>query len=237
MTASALYEGWISHRRHLPVEHAFRYRIFLSYLDLDELPHVLDRVPLWSARRPAPAWFRRSDFLGDPAVPLKRAVLDAVEERTGERPEGPVRLLTSVRTFGHVFNPISLYYCFDREGEDVRALAAEVSNTPWGERHTYAFHGLRSRVAKSFHVSPFLGMDADYELRATRPGERLQVHVESTTGGRRQFDATLSLERRELSAAPLLRYPLQSVRVVAGIYAQAVRLKLKGAPYHPHPAR
>ena len=88
MSASAVYEGWIRHRRFEPVEHAFRYRIFLSYLDLDELPQLLDRVPLWSARRPAPAWFRRGDFLGDPAVPLKRAVLDAVEERTGERPTG-----------------------------------------------------------------------------------------------------------------------------------------------------
>ena len=86
-------------------------------------------------------------------------------------------------------------------------------------------------------MSPFLGMDADYRLRATVPGERLQVHVDSRRAGRAQFDATLSLERRELAPGPLLRYPLQSVRVVAGIYAQAVRLKLKGAPYHPHPAR
>ena len=77
-----------------------------------------------------------------------------------------------------MFNPISLYYCFDPGGEEVRALVAEVSNTPWGERHAYAFDGLRSRVAKRFHVSPFLGMEADYALRATMPGERLQVHVE-----------------------------------------------------------
>jgi len=237
VTESALYEGFIRHRRHTPVEHEFRYRIFMSYLDLDELPGVLDRVPLWSGRRPAPSWYRRSDFMGPGAVPLKQAVTDAVQERTGRRPAGPVRMLTSVRTFGHLFNPISLYYCFDEAGERVVAVAAEVSNTPWGERHVYAFAGLRSRVAKSFHVSPFLGMAADYDLRATTPGRRLQVHVESTSGGQTHFDATLSLERRELSAAPLARYPLQSLRVVAGIYAHAARLKLKGAPYHPHPAR
>ena len=237
MSASALYEGWIRHRRHEPVAHEFRYRIFLSYLDLDELPGVLDRVPLWSGRRPAPAWYRGSDFMGDESVPLRQAVLDAVEERTGRRPGGPVRLLTSVRTFGHLFNPISIYYCFAPGGEQVEALAAEVTNTPWGERHTYACAGLSGSFEKRFHVSPFLGMDADYRLRASVPGERLQVHVDSRRAGRAQFDATLSLERRALAPGPLLRYPLQSVRVVAGIYAQAVRLKLKGAPYHPHPAR
>jgi DUF1365 family protein len=237
VSASALYEGWVRHRRHRPVSHEFRYRIFLSYLDLDELPGVLDSVPLWSARRPAPAWFRRQDFLGPEVVPLREAVLDAVEERAGLRPDGPVRLLTSVRTFGHLFNPISIYYCFDSRVERVEALAAEVTNTPWGERHVYACAGLEGHFDKRFHVSPFLGMEADYRLRATLPGERLQLHVDNCQGGSPQFDATLSLERRELAAAPLFRYPLQSVRVVAGIYAQAVRLKLKGAPYHPHPAR
>jgi DUF1365 family protein len=237
MSASALYEGWVRHRRHDPVEHEFRYRLFLSYLDLDELPDVLDRVPLWSARRPAPAWFRRADFAGDPSVPLRDAVLDAVAERTGSRPGGPVRLLTSVRTLGHLFNPISIYYCFDPDGERVEALAAEVTNTPWGERHLYACRGTRGRFQKRFHVSPFLGMDAEYELRAAAPGERLQVHVESRRAGSTQFDATLSLRRRPLGPLPLVRYPLQSLRVVAGIYAQAARLRLKGAPYHPHPAR
>jgi DUF1365 family protein len=198
---------------------------------------VLDRVALWSARRPAPSWFRRRDYLGAESVPLRQAVHDAVEERTGRRPDGPVRVLTSVRTFGHLFNPISVYYCFDRAGEQVEALAAEVTNTPWGERHVYACPGLDGHFAKRFHVSPFLGMDSDYRLRATLPGERLQLHVESTRDERAQFDVTLSLERRDLGPAPLFRYPLQSVRVVAGIYAQALRLKLKGAPYHPHPAR
>ena len=231
MSASALYEGWVRHRRHEPVAHEFRYRIFLSYLDLGELPGVLDRVPLWSARRPAPAWYRAADFMS------AGEALDAVEEQTGSRPGGPVRLLTSVRTFGHLFNPISIYYCFDPSGERVEALAAEVTNTPWGERHVYSCSGLAGRFDKRFHVSPFLGMDTGYRLRASAPGERLQLHVDSSSGGRPQFDATLSLHRRELGPAPLFRYPLQSVRVVAGIYAQALRLKLKGAPYHPHPAR
>jgi DUF1365 family protein len=218
MSASALYEGWVRHRRMDPVEHEFRYRLFMSYLDLGELPELLDRVPLWSARRPAPAWFRRSDYLE----------LDHT---------GPVRLLTQVRTFGHLFNPVSLYYCFDPAGERLEKVVAEVTNTPWGERHSYVLDELDATVAKEFHVSPFLGMDAEYRVRLTEPGEQLRVHMESVRDGRVDFDATLALSRRELSARPLLRYPFMSLRVLAGIYGQAARLRLKGAPYHPHPAR
>jgi DUF1365 family protein len=217
MTASALYEGWVRHRRYQPVEHEFRYRLFMSYFDLDELPELLDRVPLWSARRPAPAWFRRSDYLD-----------------IGH--EGPVRVLTHVRTFGYLFNPISLYYCFDRAGERVEKVLAEVTNTPWGERHVYALEGLDSVTSKRLHVSPYLGMDADYRIRMTPPGEQLRVHVDSHRDGVVDFDATLALQRRELSPWPLLRYPFMTARVTAGIYAQALRLWRKRAPYHPHPA-
>ena len=218
MTESALYEGWVRHRRHEPVEYEFRYRLFMSYLDLGELPEVLDRVPLWSARRPAPAWFRSSDYLD----------VDY---------DGPVRVLTHVRTFGHLFNPVSLYYCFDAAGERVEKVLAEVTNTPWGERHTYTLDELDSVIPKRHHVSPFLGMDSEYRIRLTPPGEQLRVHMESRSGESVQFDATLALHRRELSPWLLARYPFMTARVVAGIYTQALRLRLKGAPYHPHPAR
>jgi uncharacterized protein len=217
VSASAVYEGWVRHRRHEPVEHEFRYRLYMAYLDLAELPEVLDRVPLWSARRPAPAWFRRSDY------------------REVDH-DGPVRLLTHVRTFGHLFNPVSLYYCFDPGGERVERVLAEVTNTPWGERHTYTLDAMDATIGKAFHVSPFLGMDSEYRIRMTTPGEQLRVHMESRRDGRVEFDATLALRRRELSAWPVLRQPFMSARVKAGIYAQAARLRLKGAPYHPHPA-
>lgn len=244
MTASALYEGWVRHRRLEPVEHSLRTRLFMAYLDLDELPGVLDRSRLWSARRPAPAWFRRADYLGDPRQPLRDAALDEVEARCGVRPDGPVRLLTHVRTFGFLFNPVSFYYCFS--GERLDAVLAEVSNTPWNERHVYALaredstgRVLRARIDKNFHVSPFMGMDAEYDWRVTEPGEDLQVHIESRREGRTQFDATLALERREATPAALrgalVRHPLMPLRVVGGIYAHAVRMKLKGAPYHAHP--
>ncbi len=248
MTASAVYVGWVRHRRFEPVEHEFRYRLFLMYLDLGELPGVLDPYPLWSARRRAPARFRRRDFMGDPRRPLAECVRDAVEAETGRRPSGPVRLLAGLRYFGHCFNPISFYYCFDAAGERVEAVVAEVENIPWGERHAYVLARgehegtvLTDELDKTLHVSPLMGMDQTYSFRAGEPGQRLAVHIESRPAGRdgKSFDATLSLRRRELSrsllAGVLARYPAMSLQVVAKIYTQSLRLKLKGARYFPHP--
>jgi len=254
MIASAVYEGWVRHRRFEPVQHSFSYRFFLTYLDLAELPRVLDRFPLYSARRPAPARFRRGDHLGGPGRPLDECARDAVEAETGTRPAGPVRLLTGLRYLGHSFNPVSFYYCFDAADERVEAVVAEVENIPWGERHAYVLARgrrdgtvLRDELDKTLHVSPLMGMDQTYAFSATEPGPRLSVHIESrpngggggASGAGKSFDATLSLRRRELSqrlmAGLLARYPATSLQVVVKIYAQSLRLKLKGARYFPHP--
>jgi hypothetical protein len=248
MSASAVYEGWIRHRRFEPVEHDFRYRLYLMYLDLDELPRLLDRYPLFSARRPAPARFRRADFMGDPERPLAECARDAVEAQTGARPAGPVRMLANLRTLGHVFNPVCFYYCFDAAGEQVEAVVADVNNIPWGERHPYVLARdgrqgtvLAQELDKALHVSPLMAMDQTYAFRASEPGERLSVQIESRPkdGAGKAFDATLSMRRRELNrpllTRMLLRYPAMSLQVVAKIYAQTLRLKLKGAPYFPHP--
>jgi hypothetical protein len=231
-----------------PVDHSFRYRFFLTYLDLAELPEVLDPFPLYSARRRAPARFRRADYLGDPARPLDDCVRDTVAAAGAPRPAGPVRLLTGLRYLGHGFNPVSFYYCFDPTGRRVEAVVAEVENIPWRERHAYVLERgdregtvLADELEKTHHVSPLMGMDQTYAFRAGTPGERLQVHIESRPreGDEKTFDATLSLRRRELSRPLMLgllaRYPGMSLQVVAKIYAQAARLKLKGARYHPHP--
>jgi hypothetical protein len=248
LTASAIYEGWVRHRRFEPVEHSFRYRFFLAYLDLAELPEVLDPFPLYSARRRAPARFRRADHLGDPARPLDQCIRDVVAGAGAPRPTGPVRLLTGLRYLGHCFNPVSFYYCFDPTGRRVISVVAEVENIPWRERHAYVLDRgdregtvLADELEKNHHVSPLMGMDQTYTFRAGEPGERLLVHVESRPreAEGKTFDATLSLRRRELSRPLMLgllaHYPAMSLQVVAKIYSQAARLKLKGARYHPHP--
>ncbi len=209
---------------------------------------MLDPFPLYSARRRAPARFRRSDYLGDPARPLDQCVRETVAAAGAPRPQGPVRLLTGLRYLGHSFNPVSFYYCFDPTGRRVEAVVAEVENIPWGERHSYVLpRGEREgpvlvkELQKTHHVSPLMGMDQTYSFRAGEPGERLQVQIESRPRGEdsKTFDATLSLRRRELSRPLMLgllaRYPVHSLQVVTKIYAQAARLKLKGARYYPHP--
>ncbi len=238
-TASCIYEGTIRHRRTQP-RREFRHRLALFYLDLDELPSLLGGRLV--ARRPGLLRFRRRDYLGGAdAVPLDRAVRDEVETQAGVRPEGPIRLLTQLRSFGHCFNPVSFYYCLDARDGQVQALLAEVTNTPWRERGAYVLAGGKADVAKALHVSPFMGMDQRYTARAGNPGERLAIHIESRRGGELTFDATLALRRRELTrrtaARISARYPLANVRVLTLIYGHAIGLKLAGAQFHPHPAR
>ncbi len=251
--ASAIYEGWVRHRRVEP-NHEFRYPIFMTYLDLAELPGVLDHYPGWSAKRRAIARIMRSDYIGPAEKPLDEAVRDAVVELGGERPSGPIRLLSNLRYLGRSFNPVSFYFCFDEAGEAVETVLAEVTNTPWGERHSYLIGReqagdacepdskvIRGHLEKAFHVSPLMGMDYSYDWRTTQPSDDLVVHIESSSHGRRAFDATLSLKRRELSQATmrriLVRYPAATMTTLVRIYWQALRLKLKGARYFSHPDR
>jgi DUF1365 family protein len=243
---SGIYEGVVTHRRRTPVDHAFTARLRLLYLDLDELPQLFDGHPLWSARRRGPAWWRRADYLGDPAVPLDDAVRDLVEQRLGRRPAGPVRMLAQVRTWGVGFNPVSFYWCFDATGERVEAVVAEVTNTPWGERHAYVTGAdgndcdvLVSRHTKALHVSPLMEMEMEYVWRISTPGTRIAISIANERDGEVVFDAALALRRREITRGALttvlLRHPFATAQVLVRIYAEALRLKLKGVPWHARP--
>jgi DUF1365 family protein len=231
--ASAIYSGVVSHARRGARAHAFSYRMYMLYLDLDELPGLSLRS------------FRRSDYLGDPSRDLADEVRDRVEGALGFRPAGPVRLLTHVRSLGYVFNPVSFYYCFDAGGERLRAVVAEITNTPWGERHAYVLpagpDGAVSTFDKAFHVSPFYPMEQTYDWRLGAPGERLEVEMVNLEKGLEVFRAGLAMRRRAFSAAGLRRaallQPFMAWKVHAAIYWQALRLWVKGIPFHVHPAK
>ncbi len=244
MTASALYEGTIRHRRFAVRAHEFNHRVALVYLDLGELDGLLGGRLL--ASRPGLVRFRRADYLGDddPSTSLADAVRMQVESQSGRAPTGPIRVLTQLRTFGHCFNPVSFYYCFTPQ-EQLDAVVAEVTSTPWGERHAYVLTRtgegpvLAADFAKKLHVSPFMGMEQRYFWRIATPGPTLAVHIESHEHEQRAFDATLALRRAPLTRGSLARvtsrYPAGTLRVLALIYGHALALKLKGVPLHPHP--
>jgi DUF1365 family protein len=246
--ASALYVGAVRHRRYEVREHVLRYRLALAYIDLDELPTLLGGRLVKA--RPGLVRFRRRDYLGGSNAdsPLATAVRDEVERQSGQRPSGPIRLLTQLRSYGHCFNPVSFYYCFDSTGERLEHILAEVTNTPWGERHAYVISAQPTATAdqltgeseKMLHVSPFMSMDHTYRWQVAAPGKTLHVHIENQRDGRRAFDATLSMRRRPLTdravSRTALEYPFSTLRLLALIYSQALRLKLKGVPVHPHAA-
>ncbi len=181
---SGIYEGMVTHCRFAPRLHRFRYKVFMMYLDLDELDEVFSGNIFWSVNKANLASFHRDDYLGDPAMPLKDAVKMRVCEETGEIPDGPVRVLSNLRYFGFIINPITCYYCFDSE-ENLKYVVAEVTNTPWGERHSYVIRAAqengktRASFGKDHHVSPFLPMAMEYRWRNTVPGENLGIYMEN----------------------------------------------------------
>jgi uncharacterized protein len=240
---SAVYRGTLTHARRGPRPHAFAYRVELLYLDLGELPALLAGPGPLRRGRFGLLSFDRADYLAGQGD-LAEAARARVQAALGFRPEGPVRLLTHVRSLGYVFNPVSFYYCFAADGRTLRAVVAEVTNTPWGERHAYAVRagpeGVEASLDKAFHVSPFFGMEQRYGWSLGLPGERLRVEMRNEEGGQEVFRAVLALERRALTTAALwrlaLRSPLGAARGHAAIYWQALRLWAKGTPFHAHPA-
>ncbi len=245
MSAVAIYEGTVRHRRVTPKAREFAPSLFLAYLDVDALPESLDSLPGWSARRRALVRFRREDFLNGQDGPLGDAVRDLVQARLGRRPDGPIHLLAHLRTFGWSFNPLAVYYCWTADESALDAVVLEVTNTPWGERHWYVLDAQADAttrtVDKEMHVSPFLPMDVEYHVSWTAPGETLRLDIVVEREGTTLFEAGLALQRtildRRHAVTTLLRYPLMPMRASLAIYRQAVALFLARVPLYRHPPR
>jgi len=243
---SALYEGVLVHARHDETRHAFSTEVLMAWLALEELPGALDAHPLWSARHPAPMRFRREDFHGSPGVPLDDALRLTVAHATGCRPTGPIRVLAHLRTWGWSFNPIVFYFVLTPDGTQVETLVAEVTNTPWNERHAYVLPVNATeatdplRFPKAMHVSPFQPMDLDHAISFSPPGaEDMTIRMDDWRGDDKVFGASLQLHRlpldRRSMGSALRRHPLPAQRVSTGIYRHALELRLKGAPFRRHP--
>ena len=249
MTAPALYVGTLRHRRHKPTAYEFRYSLFMVMLDIDRIAEAMAISWLTGCNRRRWAAFDDRDHLGDPRRPLRERVQTSAEGAGIDLPDGPIHLLTHLRYAGYVFNPISLFYCYDRRGQ-LRRVLADVRNT-YGGRQQYWLtpadgceRRMRAIAVKSLYVSPFMDFNVDYEFLLTAPDETLVAHMNVLPQGEGRlmpmFDATLTLQRRPWTArslrAALLRHPLMTAKVIGAIHWEALRLRLKGLPIVPMPS-
>ena len=252
---SAIYKGFVSHQRFQPKLHGFRYSTFMMYLDLDELPALFDKTRFWSNEKNNIARFKRADYYGDPTKSLKAEISTLMQAATGQIPRGAICMLTNMRYFGLCFNPVSFYYCFEADGTTLQAIITHITNTPWGEDYAYV-HDYQTaktvkdtkngeittfKLAKNFHVSPFMPMEIEYDWAFKNEAKQILVHMKNYQNNVELFNATLALQRYEMSPAALnltlFSYPFMTLKVVVGIYWNALLLWLKHIPFYSHPSK
>lgn len=237
----AVYQGEVGHLRVQPRQHGFNYPLALYWLDGSSLDSTTLAQCGISFERFGALSYRRSDYLAG-AENLVEAVADKVIMLgAGHRPAN-IYILTPLANWGLYFSPLTLYYCFDSDG-DFRYLLAEVTNTPWHEKHYYLHSISPGQTAyqhqKTFHVSPFHPMDMQYHWHITEPGTKLACSIRNTQHQQSVFSAWISLERHALTdkwrRRWLIRNPWQNVMVIVKIYYHAAKLLIKRIPLHAHP--
>jgi uncharacterized protein len=239
VNGSALYTGWVMHRRLRPRQHQFRYRVFSLLIDLGELPLLDRKLRLFAWNRFGLFSFQDRDH-GD-GRPLQ-AWLDDLMQGAGIVADGARQVLCYPRILVYVFNPISVWFCHDRTGQ-LKAMVYEVHNT-YDERHFYVLPAaerdgvISHQCGKKFYVSPFLSPDCRYHFQIRPPDDKVAVVIHEQEAGAPVLDASFTGRRRALTdralLVMLLVYPLMTLKVVAAIHFEAVRLMLKGVRRHPH---
>ncbi len=239
---SAIYDGEVVHRRYRPRAQRLRYRLFQLLLDLDALPKLDRSLRLFAYNRFALLSHHDRDHGDGSGRPLRGQIEHLLEGAGIDPGGGPIRLLAMPRMLGHVFNPLSLYYCH-RPGGALAAVVLEVNNT-FGERHFYLAPAeggvVRSACAKAFFVSPFMSLDMTYDFRLAAPGEAAEVAILGReAGGAPLIFAQFTGHRRPLTDSGLLRafvaHPLVTLKVVAAIHVEALKLLAKGVRLRPKP--
>ena len=243
-----IYTGSIRHRRFSPFDHLFNYKIFMVYFDISKVESILRKSWLWNINKPSIVSFYRKDYHGDNTKSLEESVRNTIYEKSGKKIIGPIRILTHLRYFGYCFNPVSFYYCFDEADKNIELIMAEVTNTPWQERHCYIISNktekksrITANLKKEFHVSPFWDMEHDYEWIFSNPEKNIFVNMKNYKDKKKVFDATLKLKREKLNTKNLLmnviQFPFITMTIVFKIHLQALKLWFKGATFYTHPRK
>tara|TARA_B100001996_G_C18611547_1_gene573933 strand:+ start:249 stop:1031 length:783 start_codon:yes stop_codon:yes gene_type:complete len=247
-TKSYIYTGTIRHRRFTPFDYFFSYPLFMVYLDLKSFEKSFKKSWIWNVNRSALVSFMRDDYHGNNNIDLDTSVRKTIYKKIGKNIKGPIRLLTNLRYFGYCFNPVSFYYCFDEADTKVEVIMAEVTNTPWKERHSYIIKNnnknirpknISIKLDKKLHVSPFWGMDHQYEWFFSEPSKRLLVNMKNFKDKNKVFDAKLIMNRTPFSLKNLIKqvvkFPFITAVIVFRIHWHALKLWLKKAPFYIHP--
>ena len=246
---SALYFGEVRHHRKSPKKHDLKYQVYMAHLFLDETKQVFKNRLFWSVNRSNLGAFVRSDYHRPEVDDLAKAVRDTMSDQLGRKCSGPVSIITHLRTFGYCFNPVSFYFLWNEQKTRPVALMAEITNTPWGERYAKCFEwnsedeDARSdhEFHKEFHVSPFIGMDVEYDWRFRQPAKKFHADMLLREQGKLFFTAHLQLKRCPANAKnlawALIRFPFMTLNVTRAIYWNALLLRLKGCPFFSHPKK
>jgi DUF1365 family protein len=237
---SAIYTGNVYHKRSVPKVHKFDYRIYLFWIKLKELDELTKTVSGFTENKSGLSIvnFKRDDYLGDPNTSLEDSVLQKMNELSEEPVDGDIYMLGQVRTFGLYFSPVNFYYLRNKEGFYTHMLA-EVSNTPWNKRHHYLVDLKEQKDCdKAFHVSPFNPIDMQYKWKIQQPGDTLRLNL-SCHKESKHFEAAINMRKKPLTTAnlrsSLISIPSMTIKTVAGIYWQAIKLFFKRVPIYTHP--
>lgn len=240
-----IFEGHVRHRRFLPKQHQFSYSLFMFCFDIANINHTFRLIKQISVEKFNWFSFKRKNYLNESTILLDEYARQLVMNQYGVYPKGKIYLLTQLSCLGHCFNPISVYFILDETNQQLDYLMLEVTNTPWGERHYYILkHSTKPKdniytyqFQKKLHVSPFMSMNYTYQLNLKLTNKQIILHMENHTDGKKDFDATLTLSAQPNTPFKKIawRYPFITFKITAAIYWQALRLWMKGIPFHSHP--
>ena len=234
---SCIYNGVIKHQRFKPIKHSLNYKTFSLLVDLDEIETLANNISIFSLNKFNIFSFYNLDHGARDGSPIKEWVLKNIKKFNISNNITNIKLLCYPRIFGYVFNPLSIFYCY--ENNRLKAIFYEVKNT-FNEQHTYIFkikndEKIEQKCKKKFYVSPFMDMETYYNFKLLSPKEKLSIFIKQTDGEETILTATQTGDKKEFTFKQLLfnffKYPLMTIKIISSIHYEAFFLWKKGAVY------